>query len=206
MVDTANSVNDVVYRLGFSSLADLVANAVWLTRAELYQWADDAAKRLSYESGLFLAWDASITVVAGTAVYSLPDSHVFTLAVWLGPQPLRITRVEDLWALDGSWGATSGDPKRCSMDAGSVGTITLYPKPAQGGTLGQICQEYPATISQGSSQVGVPSVLQDYFSYALLAGARGKESPAAMGEMAEHYRKRMEMYEQVIEHLWGPGQ
>ena len=205
MVDTANSVNDVVYRLGFLSLADLVANAVWLTRAELYQWADDAAKRLSYESGLFLAWTRVSPWWRGRRCIPCPTA---TSSRWRfgGPEPLRITRVEDLWALDGSWGATSGDPKRCSMDAGSVGTITLYPKPAQGGTLGQICQEYPATISQGSSQVGVPSVLQDYFSYALLAGVWGKESPAAMGEMAEHYRKRMELYEQVIEHLWGPGQ
>lgn len=206
MIDTAACVNDTVYRLGFQSLADLAANAQWLIQAELYQFADDAVRRLSYEVGLFIGYDNSITAVAGTAVYNLPASHVFTLAAWLDQQPLRITTVRDLWALDGTWSLTTGLSKRCSMDAGSVGTITLYPNPELGGTLAQICQEFPATISALASTVQLPSVLQDYLTYAQLAAARGKESQARMEEMAAHYGQRMAMYEQIMEHLWGAGQ
>jgi len=92
------------------------------------------------------------------------------------------------------------------MDAGSVGTITLYPNPTVGGTLFQILEEFPATLQVGSSQMYLPTVLQDFFSYALLAGARGKESPSAMPEMQAHFKARCDLYEQVIEHLFGAGQ
>ena len=116
---------------------------------------------------------------------------------------LRITPVRELWALDGTWPATPGPAARCSFDAGSVGTITLYPVPTAGGTLSQVCQEFPA---DGSTELALPAVLQDLFSYAMLAGARGKESDSAMPEMAAHFGERVKLYEQIAEHLWGPGQ
>lgn len=205
-LDVEAALEDVVYRLGFGSRAELAAAASWVTETELYQWADEAAKRLAYRAGVFITVDTSITVTPSTAAYNLQANHVFTLAAALGGTPLRITSVRDLWALDGSWPATSGPAQRCSLDAGAVGTITLYPKPTAGGTLEQICQEYPGTVEAGSSELALPTVLQDYFSYAMLAGARGKESEAAMPEMAAHFAQRVAMYEQVIEHLWGPGQ
>jgi hypothetical protein len=140
------------------------------------------------------------------AVYELPAARVFTLYAMAGAQPLRITRVADLWALDARWPTTTGDPQRCSFDAGRVGTVTIYPSPASGGTLGQVCQETPATIQAGASAVALPTVVQDYFSYAMLAAARGKESEARMEEMARHFGERLRLYEQVIAQLWGPGQ
>lgn len=205
-LDIANSVADVLYRLGFTDSTDLANNSAWLTSTELYQWADEEGKALSYRTGLFVTYDTSITVTSGTAAWTLPSNHVFTVAAWLGTQPLRITRVADLWALDSLWSATSGPAKRASLDAAGVGTIVLYPNPTSGGTLAQVCAEFPSTIASGSSTISLPLVLQDLFSYAMLAGARGKESEAAMPEMAKHFRDRVTMYEQVIQHLYGPGQ
>ena len=205
-LDVANAVRDVVYRLGFQGSADLAASGSWVTGAELYQWADDAAKKLSCQAGVFVVYDDSITVVAGTAAYPLPASHVFTLVAALGTGTLRITSVRDLEALDALWAASTGAAQRCSLDAGAVGTITLYPNPVTGGTLKQVCQEFPAAVAEGSATVALPSVLQDYFSYAMLAGARGKESEAAMPEMAAHFAERVKLYERVIAHLWGAGQ
>lgn len=205
-LDIQSALNDAVYRLGFASPQELSQSNSWVSGAELYQWADDAAKRLAYESGLFITYDASITVTNGTAAYNLPSTHVFTLQAWLGSQQLRLTAVRDLWALDATWSATSGPAKRCSLDAGAVGTITLYPNPSVGGTLAQICQEFPATIQPGNLALALPAVLQDYFTYFLLAGARGKESDHRMAEMAAHFKARCDLYEQVIDHLYGPGQ
>lgn len=205
-LDVSASVGDVLYRLGFQGPADIAQANAWVTAAELYQFADEAAKHLSYKAGVFVTYDASITVLAGTAAYTLPTTHVFTLAAWVGNQPLRMTTVRDLFALDARWGTTTGAPKRASLEAGSVGTITLYPKPTAGDTLGQVCQSHPAALVAGASAVELPSVCQDYFSYAMLAGSRGKESEAGMPEMAAHFRQRMDLYEAVIEHLWGPGQ
>jgi hypothetical protein len=208
--NVADSVADVWFRLGFLSSTELATNAHWVTLAELYQFADDAGKRLSYTAGLFAVVDPSISVLAATAAYSLPASHVFTIfacIVYAGQatQILRMSSVGQLFAFDANWPTTSGDPTRASLDAGGVGTLTLYPIPISNGTLNQICQEYPA-IASGSPSVAVSPVLQDYFSYALLAGARGKESDFAMPEIAAHAKARMDMYDQVAQQLWGPGQ
>jgi hypothetical protein len=215
-LDVSKSLADVAYRLGFASLSDLISDAEAYTNvAELYQFADDGAKKIAYESGVFQNYDTSVSVTPGTAVYALPATHVFTvLAVLIdgttgAPQLLRPTAVRNLWALDANWPTTTGSPNRCSLDAGGVGTITLYPVPiaGSGGTLGQVCQEFPSPgISQGFTLVPLSVVLQDYFSYCMLAGARGKESEAAMPDMAAHFQSRCDLYGQIVEHLWGAGQ
>lgn len=209
VLDVAAALLDVIYRLGFAAQSELTSTS-WVTAAELYQWSDEAAKKLSYDAGVFIEYDQSIAVTIGTAVYNLPGTHVFTLMAALlystSLQLLRITAVRDLWALDATWETTTGNPVRASMDAGAVGTVTLYPEPIANATLGQICQEFPPAVAQGSSTLPLPTVLQDYFGYSMLAAARGKESEAAMPEMASHFAERCRLYEQLIEHLWGPGQ
>ena len=212
MVDALNSLNDAIYRLGFQSLADCTANG-YVSPAELYQFADDAAKHLSYQVGIFTGLDTSIPVTAGVGVYSLPANHVFTLLAWVAPQAgvggsnqlLRSTPVGNLFALDNTWATTAGESNRYSLDAGSVGTITLYPLPINSGVLNQICQEYPATVAAGASQLALPSVLQDYLTMAMICGARGKESDSAMPEIASHMKQRLDLMDALIAHLWGPG-
>lgn len=210
MIDVANSLADVAFRLGFLNSTELDTNSFWVTTTELYQWGDDAAKKLAYSAGIFPVVDNSITTTPSTAAYNLPAAHVFTVLAWLtynaAPlQLLRLSTVGQLFALDAAWSATSGSPTRASLDAGGVGTITLYPNPTAGGTLNQVCQEFPA-VSNGSSQLALSPVTIDAFTYALLAGARGKESDAAMPEMARHYQQRVDLYAQIADHLWGPGQ
>jgi hypothetical protein len=210
-MDVANAVADVWIRLGFTGSADAGIGG-WVSVAQLYQYADEAAKKIAYKSGVFLELDTSITVTAATAVYEEPATHIYTLAAALAmtgvtaPQILRPAAVRELWALDATWSTTAGNATRFSMDAGSVGTITLYPNPLQGGTLNQIIEEYPATVALGASTLGVATVLQDYFSYSMLATARGKESDSRQAEMADHYAQRCQMYEAIIEHLFGAGQ
>jgi hypothetical protein len=206
--DVANSVADVWFRLGFLSSTELATNAHWVTLTELYQFADDAGKRLSFTAGVFAVLDTSISVLAGTAAYSLPASHVFTLFAWIAgqaPQILSMSSVGQLFALDANWPTTTGDPTRASFDASAVGVVTLYPQPISAGTLDQICQEFPA-IASGSSTVALSPVMQDFFTYALLSASRGKESDYGMPEIAAHAKARMDMYDQVAQHLWGPGQ
>lgn len=210
-LDVQLALNDVIYRLGFASATELNSSESYVTGVELFQFADDEAKRLAARCGIFVTFDTSITVNAGTPQYSLPGNHVFTIAAWLieatSLQILRPTGVGELFALDGNWSNTSGDARRMSFDAGPIGTITLYPNPVNGGTLEQICQEYPSgTLGPSSSTLLLPPILRDLFSYAMLTGARGKESDAAMPEMVDHFKQRLALYEQVCEHLWGPGQ
>lgn len=205
----ASSLADIWFRLGFLSAAELATNTLWLTTTELYQFGDDAGKRLSHSAGVFLLVDTSISVVAPTASYALPAAHVFTVMAWLvyagAPvQILRMTSVGILFALDANWSTTTGNPTRVSLDAAPVGNATLYPIPIANSAFNQICQEFPA-ISSGSPSVAVCPLLQDYFSYALLAAALDKESDNAKPEVAMHCRERMKLYEAIAVHLWGKG-
>jgi hypothetical protein len=84
-MDVANCVTDAIYRLGFVNAGELTTTS-WVTPAELYQFADEAGKRLAREAGAFVTVDNSIAVTAGTAVYSLPENHVFSMQVVLGTQ------------------------------------------------------------------------------------------------------------------------
>ncbi len=209
--DAANSIADLWFRLGFASAADMAVAGGWVTSAELYQFADDQAKLLARTSSLFLAYDASIGVTAGTALYNLPAAHIYTLSAWLlyaglPLQMIRLSSVGQLFGLDANWPTTTGDPSRISLDAGGVGTATLYPNPIANATLAQVLQEYPATVMSGASSVPLSPILQDYFTDAILAGARGKESDSAMPGIAAHMAERMALYAQVIEHLFGGGQ
>lgn len=213
MVDTAACVADVLYRLGFQNSTDIAAAASWLTTDELYSYADEAAQRLAYVSCVFVGFDDSVAILAAAAsgLYPMPAAHVYTLAAWLGGKSLRITPVRELWALDSTWAATTGDRgpdglQRLSLDAGAVGSATVYPIPATAGTLAQLCVLAPAAITASSSTVALPTVLQDYLSYCMLGAARLKESDAMMMEMGDHFAERAMLYEQVIRHLYGAGQ
>jgi len=208
--DVQASLLDCLYRLGFQPAGDIGASS-WVTPAELLQFADDMAKKLTSEHELFIQWDTTIAIVAGTALYGEPAAHIATILAAFFPaagpvQILRITSQRDLWALDGNWVTTSGNPTRLSLDAGGVGTCTVYPNPLAGGTLGQVLQEWPAAFGAGATTIAVPVVLQDLFTYAMLAGAKGKESDHSDMEMAKHYQQRADLYEQVCAHLWGKGE
>lgn len=88
MVDAANSIADALYRLGYQNATDAQLPNAWVTYAELYQFADDAAKHLSVAAGIFIGLDTSVPVTAGVGVYSEPSTHVFTLFAWIAPNPL----------------------------------------------------------------------------------------------------------------------
>lgn len=208
--DVVNSIADLWFRLGFLSSTEMAVAGRWVTLAELYQFADDAARLLARKSSIFLEWDDTVAVVAGTPACTLPAGHIFTESAWLvyasgAVQALRLTSSAQLFALDGNWPATTGAPTRLSFDAQDLNTAVLYPNPAANSTLNQIIEELPPAIVSGSSGVPVSPVLIDYFTYAALAGARGKESDSAMPDVAAHAKERMSLYEAVIVHLYGYG-
>ena len=209
--DVANCIYDAWFRLGFLNPDDANVDDRWVTIAELYQFGDDAAKLLARISSLFLTYDASIDVLAATSAYALPAKHVFTESAWLlydglPLQFLRLSTVGQLFALDANWPTTTGDPSRLSLDAGGVGTGTVYPVPISNATLAEVLQVFPPDVLAGTSSLPVSPILQDYFTDAVMAGARSKESDSAMPEVAAHLKERMHLYEVVIQHLFGSGQ
>lgn len=207
---TQASLVDALYRLGFQSAADL-NQSDWLTAAELNQWANRAVKHLAVRTGIFVTFDDSITVAPGTAQYDLPEGHIYTVLAAVGTKLLWITSVGELWALDTSWAATDASntadelPERASLDAGGLGTITLYPIPVAAGTIAQVLQQMPVgENAQATMVLPLNPILQAYITDAMLEGARRKESDHRAEDMADHYAERMKLFEAVCENLWGP--
>lgn len=206
--DVVDCIADVWFRLGFSSAADMAVSNRWVTIAELYQFADEAVKGLARTTALFLGYDVTIAVVAGTASYALPARHVFTEGAWLiysggAIQLLRLTGTGQLFALDATWSVKTGLPTRLSLDAQDVDTCILYPSPVSNSTLAQVLEIYPPDVADGASVLPVSAVLQDAVSYAMLAGALSKESDSARPEVAAHCKERMLMYAAIAAKLWG---
>jgi hypothetical protein len=209
--DANNCVNECWYRLGFMNAEDMAVDDRWTTLDDLYEYADEAVKRLTYALGLFKKYDASVALAAGTARYTLPAEHAFTVIAWLAypaapVQMLRLSNVAQLFALDANWGVKTGAPVRLSLDAGGTGTATLYPVPVTNATLAQVEQYLPHTVVAGASDIPASPICQDYFTNFMLAQALGKESDHAKPEVAAHLVERCRLMEQVFQHLWGEGE
>lgn len=207
-LNTGAALADCLYRLGFQSASDL-NTAPWLTATELQQWSDRAAQNLAVHTGVFLTFDTSVPITPGIAQYALPTGHTYTVMAALGQanRVLRITPAVELWALDSNWQAASCDPvavpnpSRCSLDAGALGTATLYPVPVSNDTLAQVLQQVPAqTVT-----LPLPQVLQSYFSDSMVLGARRKESDHRLPEIADHLEQRLKLMDAILIHLYGSG-
>ena len=191
----------ILSRLGATAWTSLD----WITESELYTYFEEAAKKLS-EAGIFVDRDASQTLAAGQAQYPTPAGWISTVHASIDGTRLRPTSSPELEALDSSWQTEQGPADRYSMDAGPLGTITLFPVPSsvqQGETLAQIYHRFPADISATQTTAPVPASVADYFAYFALQRVRGKESEGAMPEMAAHFAERVKLYEQVIAQYWG---
>ncbi len=204
-VDLAQVVTDMLPTLGATSLGDLT----WCLAdgSEFYQWADEYAKRLAHKCGVFVERDVSNILVANNASYPVPLRHIDTIHASIAGARLRPSTVRDLVALDSTWPTTTGIVARYSMDAGPVGTITLYRIPtASSAILAVIFHQFPPEINTGSTTIAIASPIADYFQFGMLAEARRKQSEGAMPEMADHFDQRVAMYEQIIQKYWGPDE
>jgi hypothetical protein len=203
--DIGQVIEDLVPSLGGSTYADLV---FW-DEEELYQLADEAAKRMARAAGVFAVRDVSTVVAEGTADYPVPARHLSTVHVSIdqgaGFTPLREATVEELEALDAGWRASPGSIERYVQDRGTE-NLRLYHSPAAGGTLGVICHEWRPEITPANRILAAPLVLADYIALAVLAEARRKESEAAMPEIAGHLDERLALIEAVMREYWGQVQ
>jgi hypothetical protein len=200
-VSADQAIGEILPALGATSLGDLD----WASATELYQWADEAVKRLSHRCGVFVVRDTSNVTASNTSQYPVPAGHIDTIHVTLLGLSLRASTVADLEALDANWAVTAGTVTRFSMEADGTDFLTLYQVPTAGNTLAWIFHQFPPAIVQGGI-VDVPSPMGDYLAYAMLGEARRKESDRAMPEVAEHCDQMMALIEEVACAYWGPGQ
>ena len=202
MFDLTTTANDVLARLGVVSWADLN----WATQDEVYGYFDEASLRLA-EMGLWVYLE-TLTVLASTPQYVMPYGWLDSIHITMNGYQLRPTSVAELEALDSTWTQTqcapNASPTRYSMDAGPLGTITLYPVPAIANeTLTSIDHCFNPTVTAASPMLPICSVIADYFLYFALQRLRGKESPYQMLDMAQSFAQQGQLYEAILTSYYG---
>lgn len=204
-INLALAMNDVYSALNASGPADLV---FW-TQAELFEYMDEGAQRLARVVGCFVERDTSITTVVNTGGYALPSEHISTIQVDLGGLVLRPRTVRELEALDASWPSTGGTSVAFLEDTQGLSQITLYPicdDTSAPQTLGIVLHFLPATISASNGLLSAPTVVREYFTFRAIAAARGKQSKAAMPDVADWFGGLADYMEQAMGELWGNAQ
>lgn len=197
-LDLTAAVDAVMPALNAASPEELV----YWTEDELYEWADEAAKRLARFAGGFVERDTATAVVGGTAVYAVPARHVSTIHAGIDGRALRAASVQEIEAGDTTWPETAGSPVRWIADGEGTEKLRLYPKPTAGGALELVFHRY-ANVQKGAAIVLAPGCLREYFTFAVLAEARGKESKMAMPDIAQWARGMAGLYEEVCRQYWG---
>jgi hypothetical protein len=207
-IDLRNAIADVETALNAAGAGDLVEWA----ESDLYEWFDEAAKRLARSFGVFVERDASTAIVLDTPSYTLPARHLSTIHASVGPssggKALYPVNVQELEGLDADWIETTGPTNTFLMDTAGMTAARLYPAPdvTITGFLALIMHRFPATISSSAYTLSAPAAIRDYFTWYALAEARGRQSDAQMPEVAEHFAKRVGLMEKVIESYWGTAQ
>lgn len=202
-INTAQVLGDMWPPLNARSAAD----AIFWTEEELYTWIDEATQRLARVVGPFVDYDRSLTTAANTADYPLPASHIRTIQADVNGKVLRARNIQEMEALDSAWpAAAAAEPKAFLLDTKGLVQLTLTPAPSvpfQSLAIGLAMVKLPGTISQSNAILAAPPVLQDYFTFSALAGARSKESNASMDEVADWLRSITGLIEQAAAAIWG---
>lgn len=207
-IDLRNAIADVETALNAAGAGDLVQ---W-TEADLYEWFDEAAKRLARTFGVFVERDASTAIALNTGSYTLPARHLSTIHASVGASSggtaLYPVNVQELEALDADWIETQGPTNSFLMDTAGMTAARVYPSPdvTISGFLALIFHRFPATVNVSNFTLSAPAAIRDYFAWYALAEARGRQSDAAMPEVAKAFRERVALMEKVIESYWGSAQ
>lgn len=203
-INLRDVLSDLYPLLNAAAAGDLIH---W-TDSDLYEWLDEAAKRLARTYGVFVERDASMAIALGTPEYSVPAGHISIIHASAGTLALYAVTVQELEALDASWPTAAG-PTNCFLaDANGLGHVRVYPAPDATitGALALIRHRFPVAITSVNNTLSAPLALRDYFLWYALSEARRRQSDAMMPEVAEHFAGRVALMEKVIEQYWGNSQ
>ena len=207
MIDTQALITELLPALNADSRSQLLS---W-TQDHLEQWIDDGLKRLARYAAVWVERDTSNTTANGTAEYSLPARHIATLHASYGTRPLRPASSIELEMRNPSYrtaAATADLPPAYwyeDLEGGSL--IGVTPVPIARVSLPLVCTMWPPAIdtAEVNTTVEAPQPLAGYLAMCVLAKAYGRESEMEMPDAAQHCEARLELYEHVFQHLYGPG-
>jgi hypothetical protein len=199
MISAADLITSALDALNAATTADLV---FWAP-TDLYEWIDEAAKRLARTAAVIVDCDTSITTTPGTAVYSNPARHVALINFAYAGAMLRASSTRELAALSDTWMADAGTPARWIEDWLGHDLFRLYPAPDQAAELEIVLARYPLDITALAPTLAAPAVVGDYLETAMIAEARRKEGDGALPEVAAAFDQQLALYEQIFQAYWG---
>jgi len=179
-MDVSVPLSDLLPALHATSFGSL---PFW-TEAELYAYADEGLKRLARQAQAFPV-TGSVSVTAGTRVYTLPSRTVSVAGVAFNSAELKPAGAAHLEARSATWESDSGTPSHYTLDLVGLKQVALWPVPDAGGTLNVVVQEYPAPVTSSSPTVTAPGFVEDWIYFTALADARRKEGEGQMQDIAE---------------------
>jgi hypothetical protein len=198
-LSAADLVTSALDALNAASTADL---AFWAA-ADLYEWIDEAAKRMARTAQIFVVHDTSVTTAAGTAVYGTPGNHVALINIACLGAMLRPSSSRELAALSDTWMADAGAPARWIEDWLGHDLFRVYPTPTAAQGLEIVLAAYLPDITAAAPTFVAPDVFGDYLETALIAEARRKEGDGALPEVAAALDRQTGLYEQIFQSYWG---
>lgn len=200
-VDVSAVIAGLFPALGAAGADDL---GFW-TVDELYSHASAAVSRLARTTCMWVERDSSTTLVTDQAEYATPARCESVIHTSIGGRALTPTGMAELEALDDQWSSASDPaPLRFAQDVSGLNFLRLYPAPATGGAaLSLVMRSCPISVTALSPQLEAPSPAGVYLGFAVLAAARGRESKAAMPEVAQVARQWADALENVFAQYWG---
>jgi hypothetical protein len=200
LIAFVNIITALLPALNAASLADLV----WWTEEELYEFAAEAARLLG-STGV-LVDRRTFDVTGGNAGYSLATQTLSTIHVSLDGRSLRGINVQELDARNSDWrSATDDAPSHFATDIAGFQIVTLFPVPNLDGE-GAVLRHFYPDVNSASSITVAPGVCGDYVRYEMLAAARAKDSDAMMPDVAAHAKARADLYRSIFANYWEPAE
>lgn len=181
-------------------------DAVFWGTPEIFQYFDEAAKRLARRFEVFVVYDQSITSARNTPTYAVPASYISIQQADLAGLILRPLNIYEAEALDSNWPSTVGPPTHFLQDTQGLTQIALYPQAdagSSGKALGLVMNTFPPDVSPSMGFLVAPPGMQEYFEFYAIAKARAKESHAPMVESSQFFMGLVEMMEAAIDKYWG---
>jgi hypothetical protein len=199
------SVSGIITSLAAALNAASVATLTSWSETELYQWADEAVKRLARAAGVFVT-RTEIPIAALDNTIPLPAGHTGTIHVSLDGAILRPANESELSARDSDWENATGVVSRYTADTNGLDSLRVYKTPTADGTIALIAREHPADLAAASPNLAAPDPIGLYLRYLILAEARKREGDECMPDVAAHYQERLKLLDTVMQAYWGGGQ
>jgi len=196
-IDLGGTIRAAFPALGGRSEAQIV---FW-TEAELYGFANEAAKRLA-KSGLW-AKRVPISFSVSQSQAALPPDVISLIhATWESTAILPMSELE-LSALDEGWSTRVANPNPTHYLREEFGFLTVFPLPTQLGNVNVVYFYSPGETSAVSPFLQMPGCLEPYISLGIIEAARRMESDGAMPEVSAACGQLMGLLYQAAEGYWG---